>query len=144
MLWGHHLSVCIFTLVISGPSQFVELIGVDIPEQEEVNRDVSLKCLFELHLSALLYSVKWYKDGSEFYRYLPGEIPPAQAFPLPGISVNVSSSVLNFFNFIFNCFLQGLQKRQCLANYNSEQILEVMKNEFLWLVLGPCLGYDII
>lgn len=89
MLWGHRLSVCILTLVVSGPSQLVELIRVDIPEQEEINRDVSLKCLFELHLPALLYSVKWYKDGSEFYRYLPGETPPAQAFSLPGISVNV-------------------------------------------------------
>lgn len=65
---------------------------MDIPEQEEINRDISLKCLFKLHLPALLYSVKWYKDGSEFYRYLPGETPPARAFSLPGISVNLSHS----------------------------------------------------
>jgi hypothetical protein len=79
----------------------VELIGVDIPEQEEMNRDVSLKCLFELHIPALLYSVKWYKDGSEFYRYLPRETPPAQAFSLPGISVNVSPCGFNLFYFNF-------------------------------------------
>lgn len=37
-----------------------------------------------------LYSVKWYKDGHEFYRYLPSNFPPALVFRMPGISVDVS------------------------------------------------------
>jgi hypothetical protein len=36
-----------------------------------------------------LYSVKWYKDGYEFYRYVPRDQPPAQVFTLNGISVDV-------------------------------------------------------
>jgi hypothetical protein len=66
---------------------------VRVPAQEAINRDVLLRCSFDLHPPAVLYSVKWYKDGSEFYRYLPAETPPTQAFTLPGVTVNVSPSV---------------------------------------------------
>lgn len=37
-----------------------------------------------------LYSVKWYKDGFEFYRYVPRDHPPAQVFDQSGIYVDVS------------------------------------------------------
>jgi len=92
---GYHLCVHISTLVVLGSSQFVELMGVHVPAQEMIKGDVLLKCLFELYPPAVLYCVKWYKDGSEFYRYLPGETPPSQAFSLPGITVNVSASVFD-------------------------------------------------
>lgn len=36
-----------------------------------------------------LYSVKWYKDGYEFYRYVPRDHPPAQVFDQNGVYVNV-------------------------------------------------------
>lgn len=37
-----------------------------------------------------LYAVKWYKDGHEFYRYVPRDSPPVQIFPREGINVDVS------------------------------------------------------
>jgi hypothetical protein len=37
-----------------------------------------------------LYSVKWYKDGNEFFRYVPRDMPPVQIFALPGVTVDVS------------------------------------------------------
>lgn len=49
-----------------------------------------LECHYDLDGEAL-YSVKWYKDGNEFYRYVPRDMPPAQVFPLPGVSVDVST-----------------------------------------------------
>jgi hypothetical protein len=39
-----------------------------------------------------LYSVKWYKDGNEFFRYVPRDMPPVQIFALPGVTVDVSFS----------------------------------------------------
>ncbi|KAL7045587.1 hypothetical protein ACKWTF_002266 [Chironomus riparius] len=39
-----------------------------------------------------LYSVKWYKDGYEFYRYVPRDHPPAQVFMQNGIYVNLHNS----------------------------------------------------
>lgn len=36
-----------------------------------------------------LYSVKWYKDNEEFYRYVPKANPPQQSYRVEGIRVEV-------------------------------------------------------
>lgn len=44
-----------------------------------------------------LYSVKWYRDNEEFYRYVPKDNPPQHSYNVDGIKVDVSSgSVLLF------------------------------------------------
>lgn len=37
-----------------------------------------------------LYSVKWYKDEEEFYRYVPRANPPQNSYSFDGIKVDVS------------------------------------------------------
>lgn len=54
-----------------------------------VGHSVTLGCDYDLE-GAPLYSVKWYKDGDEFYRYVPKEEPPTRVFPLPELHVDVS------------------------------------------------------
>lgn len=49
-----------------------------------------------------LYSVKWYKDNEEFYRYVPKANPPQQSYRVEGIRVDVSMP--NLFH-IFFCFI---------------------------------------
>lgn len=39
---------------------------------------------------ASLYSVRWYFESEEFYRFVPKEAPPARTFPVSGINVDVS------------------------------------------------------
>lgn len=39
-----------------------------------------------------LYSVKWYKDNEEFYRYVPKANPPQNSYKVEGIRVDVSRS----------------------------------------------------
>lgn len=51
--------------------------------------EVMLTCQFDLAQDRL-YSVKWYKAGREFYRFVPAESPPKQAFPFQGVTVDVS------------------------------------------------------
>lgn len=60
------------------------------------NRTI-LECRFDLQ-GETLYSVKWYKDGHEFYRFVPRDTPPAQLFPLPGVHVKVG---ITFMDIIF-------------------------------------------
>ena len=41
--------------------------SVDVPKYETVGARTRMVCNYDLE-SDRLYSVKWYKDGSEFYR----------------------------------------------------------------------------
>ncbi|VVC87585.1 unnamed protein product, partial [Leptidea sinapis] len=48
-----------------------------------------LRCSYDLE-GAALYSIRWYRAETEFYRYVPRELPPTMVFPLPGASVDLS------------------------------------------------------
>ena len=50
-----------------------------------------LTCDYDLE-GDILYSVKWYKNGQEFFRYLPKGNPPLQFLNIDGITVDVSST----------------------------------------------------
>jgi hypothetical protein len=50
-----------------------------------------LQCQYELE-NDRLYSVTWYKDDEEFYRYVPRANPMQHSYPLEGIKVDVSRS----------------------------------------------------
>jgi hypothetical protein len=64
---------------------------------------MTLSCEYDLE-GGSLYSVKWYKDESEFFRYMPDYDPQNQAFHTPGVTLDVSNrSQLDF----INCVLPG-------------------------------------
>jgi hypothetical protein len=65
------------------------MIEVRVPNYTVKDNTVKLECHYDME-DEKLYSVKWYKDGHEFYRYLPRDHPPATLFPQNGISVDVS------------------------------------------------------
>jgi hypothetical protein len=67
----------------------IRLMEVRIPMHTVRDQSARLECHYDLEGEAL-YSVKWYKDGNEFYRYVPRDLPPAQIFTLPGVTVDVS------------------------------------------------------
>lgn len=81
------------------------MIEVRVPNYTVKDSIVKLECHYDMD-DEKLYSVKWYKDGHEFYRYLPRDHPPATLFPQNGITVDVrtpnyesGSSVIE--NFLF-------------------------------------------
>lgn len=67
-------------------------MSLDVPQRVSVGREVLLKCAYDLE-GDLLYSVKWYKDDIEFFRYVPSDRPPGQYFEVHGIRVDVSRSL---------------------------------------------------
>lgn len=73
----------------------LRLTEVRIPNHTVRNSTARLECHYDMD-GEELYSVKWYKDGHEFYRYIPRSMPPALVFELPGINVDVSSFGLLF------------------------------------------------
>lgn len=60
-----------------------------IPDLVTQNSSVQLSCDFDLE-GEVLYSLKWYKDDREFYRYTPNEIPQQIVFPVKDVDVDVS------------------------------------------------------
>uniref|UniRef100_T1KR91 Ig-like domain-containing protein n=1 Tax=Tetranychus urticae TaxID=32264 RepID=T1KR91_TETUR len=68
----------------------IRISMLDVPSPTILGEAVELTCSYELEPDLKLYSVKWYKDGVEFYRYVPNDYPAAQTLPIEGIKVEVS------------------------------------------------------
>ena len=107
--WISSLSFADFT-------ESLRLTEVRIPNHVIRNNSVRLECHFDLNGEAL-YSVKWYKDGYEFYRYVPRDHPPAQVFDQNGVNVDVSdfiSVTLKFSLKSFNGFKLLFALHSCI------------------------------
>lgn len=70
------------------------LTDVHIPNYVIQNSSVQLGCDFDLE-NDTLYSVRWYKDDEEFFRYMDAEyhFPRTASYQVEGIHIDVS--VLN-------------------------------------------------
>ena len=61
-----------------------------MPTYKFITDEAALTCKYDLE-GEELYSVKWYKDGNEFYRYIPAERDQkVTTFNMPGVKVDVS------------------------------------------------------
>ena len=78
--------VCVF---FSGSAVGLTLKSIHVPAHVEVGDNARLTCRFDMG-SDTLYSVKWYKNDLEFYRYVPNDRPKLQVFAQKGIHVDVS------------------------------------------------------
>ncbi|KXJ69913.1 hypothetical protein RP20_CCG025424 [Aedes albopictus] len=67
-------------------------LKIFVPDAVIMGNAATLTCQFELE-KASLYSVRWYFEGEEFYRYVPKESPPARTFPVSGITVDNASVI---------------------------------------------------
>lgn len=66
----------------------LRMLELVVPQHVVRGQNIRLECNFDLD-GETLYSVKWYKDGNEFYRYVPQDKPPVLVFQLPGVTANV-------------------------------------------------------
>ncbi|XP_044264611.1 uncharacterized protein LOC123011307 [Tribolium madens] len=64
---------------------------IKVPEAVRVGDSVTLACDYDLEAAAL-YTIKWYRYDSEFYRYVPKESPPSRVFVMSHLNVDVSRS----------------------------------------------------
>ncbi|KAK9871058.1 hypothetical protein WA026_010020 [Henosepilachna vigintioctopunctata] len=64
-----------------------------VPTHAVRDQTITLECYFDLE-GETLYSVKWYKDGHEFYRFVPRDVPQTEVFSLPGVTVELDYFIL--------------------------------------------------
>lgn len=68
----------------------IKLVNVRIANRTVLGSNTNLECAYDLE-GENLYSVKWYKDGDEFFRYQPKSTPKIQVFEKQGIYIDVST-----------------------------------------------------
>lgn len=97
-------SVCIS----AGSKGGLILTKLIIPQWADLRSSVTLYCKFDTGGDSL-YSVKWYKDDNEFFRYMPGLSPQTLVFNSDGVNVDVSTKVgrFSFSFYFFHLFLDG-------------------------------------
>ncbi|RWS26363.1 uncharacterized protein B4U80_01213, partial [Leptotrombidium deliense] len=69
----------------------IRLIHVHVPSYVILGESVWLNCSYDLE-SDQLYSIKWYKNNSEFYRFLPTDDPPGQKYRADGVYLDLTKS----------------------------------------------------
>ncbi|GFW39348.1 ig-like domain-containing protein [Trichonephila clavipes] len=69
----------------------LQIKALQVPESIEAGQVVRLVCLFDPEQEDL-YSVKWYKDDVEFFRFLPKDKPANQFFETRDVEVDMSRS----------------------------------------------------
>ena len=70
----------------------LRILNLNVPSAVRNGSAIYLFCDYELAENEEVYSVKWYKDNVEFYRYLPSNEPyQAKFYRLKGIHLDVSS-----------------------------------------------------
>ena len=73
----------------------VRIKRLELPQAIDKGKPVTVYCNYDLE-GEQLYSVKFYKDYVEFYRYLPSDSPNSgQKFNLKGAYVDVSQVINN-------------------------------------------------
>lgn len=65
-------------------------VEVKVPKEAVLNGYADLRCEWRVTGGKNLYSVKWYKDDHEFFRYLPDNRESIQTFTQPGVHLEVS------------------------------------------------------
>ncbi|XP_043265561.1 uncharacterized protein LOC122405113 [Colletes gigas] len=78
-------------LLIVGGATGLKDLTINVPAVVRSGDTVTLSCHYDLE-GLPLYTIQWFLDGTEFYRYLPERDPPYTTFVVDGIHVNVSKS----------------------------------------------------
>ncbi|KAG8201541.1 hypothetical protein JTE90_011216 [Oedothorax gibbosus] len=73
------------------PDLGLRMINLEIPQVVVLGEETTLTCIFDLEEDTL-YSIKWYRDDLEFFRYVPSDRPPNQFFHLPGVDIDLRRS----------------------------------------------------
>ncbi|XP_064470697.1 uncharacterized protein LOC135385350 [Ornithodoros turicata] len=83
-------SFLVISLLVKA-SESLRLVRLDVPSVVRRGEPAWLNCSYQLG-NDQLYSIKWYKNNVEIYRFLPSEVPPVKVYNMPGIHVDLSKS----------------------------------------------------
>ncbi|XP_050421947.1 uncharacterized protein LOC126834218 [Adelges cooleyi] len=105
----HTSTLVVLLLLIKEPYDFgeaVKMLGVKVPAYIFMGDSVQLFCNYDMQMDKL-YSVTWYKDNEEFYRFVPSSKHLKHSYNMDGITVDHAHSdskkvTLRYANLLMN------------------------------------------
>ncbi|XP_066256488.1 junctional adhesion molecule 2A-like [Euwallacea similis] len=88
--WWLVLAAALLRVAHSGSSG-LKWVRVNVPQFKVPGENAQLHCDYDLGNDSL-YSVKWYKEHEEFYRYVPKSRPPDNSYKVEGVLVDRTKS----------------------------------------------------
>lgn len=113
----------------------LRIASLDVPKYAKVGDNIRLVCDYASGVDQV-YSVKWYKDNMEFYRYVPKDTPKAQSFFVEGVNVNLANSNHKSVE-ISNVDLRTHGTLMCEVSSEAPRFKTVEANADLTIVLPP-------
>ncbi|XP_030760041.1 uncharacterized protein LOC115885309 [Sitophilus oryzae] len=121
-----------FLKAVTSAAGGLKWVRVNVPQYRVPGEVAQLQCDYDLG-NDTLYSVKWYKEHEEFYRFVPKASPPANSYKVEGVHVDMSKSdnrkvVLHPVNWkssgLFRCEVSA--EAPSFASAQSEARMEVV------------------
>ncbi|KAL0831223.1 hypothetical protein ABMA28_002077 [Loxostege sticticalis] len=88
------LTFITFFMWMQGDVDSVRIVELRVSAHMAEGGDALLGCYYDMGHDSL-YSLKWYKDDREFYRYVPKAHPTMRTFFVPGVKVDLNLSSAN-------------------------------------------------
>ncbi|CAG2100147.1 unnamed protein product [Medioppia subpectinata] len=115
---------------------------MNIPDGVVVGDNVALSCNFNSNNVSAIYSLKWYKDQQEFYRYVPRDVPPKLHFTMLGVNVDTAHSDLHRV-VLNNVSLRSIGDYRCEVSTDGPDFTTTTMNEKLSVFSLPESGPQI-
>ncbi|XP_030761169.1 uncharacterized protein LOC115886213 isoform X2 [Sitophilus oryzae] len=128
----YYLLVFAFLKAVTSAGAGLKWVRVNVPQYRVPGEVAQLQCDYDLG-NDTLYSVKWYKEHEEFYRFVPKALPPANSYKVDGVHVDMTKSdnrkvVLHSVNWkssgLFRCEVSA--EAPSFASAQSEARMEVV------------------
>ncbi|CAH0581178.1 unnamed protein product [Chrysodeixis includens] len=113
----------------------VRLVELRVPTHEPEGGMALLGCQYDME-GDTLYSVKWYKDGREFYRFVPKNEPPVYYFETPGVNVDVARSS-NTVVALMNLTQESAGHYRCEVSGEAPHFTTVFRQKYINIHLLP-------
>ncbi|XP_054711940.1 uncharacterized protein LOC129221482 [Uloborus diversus] len=103
--------------------------ALQVPESIVVGEVARLVCVFDEEQDDL-YSVKWYKDDVEFFRFLPNDRPANQFFEIGDVEVDMSRSS-NGTVYLQNTNLNAEGTYRCEVSADAPSFRSISSEKFM-------------
>ncbi|CAH1104848.1 unnamed protein product [Psylliodes chrysocephalus] len=116
---GSAIEVVLIVLMLNYVTEITgfRLTNMTVPDLVDPRENLELGCYFDIG-NEELYALKWYKDGNEFFRYMPQEDRKMRYFPVFGVFVDDQKSSCD--NSHCKLTLKKLSREESSGSYRCE------------------------